>query len=271
MIDDLYAIEKSAYRDSVVHRLDARVKLVIALAGIVAIVAMPYSTRVYELGAILFAFFVVLWICSRLSPLVYLQRLLLILPFGIFLIGFQIFVKNRYYDVFHPIATLPFGIEIYAESVEFASILLVKFIVSISFIILLSSTTKMQDLLEASGRLGLPREFILPLGMMIRYIFVFAEIFGKIRSAMDTRCFDPFDRNLPYRYRLRQLGYTVGMLFIRSYEQGERTYMSMLCRGYGEGGHLHIRSKPIGAKEASFFAGALAFIVLSTVLIYLHP
>ena len=94
MIDDLYAIEKSAYRDSVIHRLDARVKLVIALAGIVAIVAMPYSTRVYELGAILFAFFIVLWICSRLSPLIYLRRLLLILPFGIFLIGFQIFVKN---------------------------------------------------------------------------------------------------------------------------------------------------------------------------------
>jgi cobalt/nickel transport system permease protein len=271
MIDDLYAIEKSAYRDSVIHRMDARVKLIIALAGIVAIVAMPYSTKVLELGAVLFAFFIVLWACSRLSPVVYLRRLLLILPFGFFLIVFQIFLKNRYYDVFHPIATLPFGLEVYAESVEFASILLVKFVVSISFIILLSSTTRMQDLLEASGRLGLPREFILPLGMMIRYIFVFADMFGKIRSAMDTRCFDPFDRALPYRYRLRQLGYTVGMIFIRSYEQGERTYTSMLCRGYGNDACLHIGRKPLRAGEVSFFAGSLALIALSTVLIYLHP
>ena len=271
MIDDLYSIEESAYRDSVIHRLDARVKLLVALAGIVAVVAMPYSTRIYELGAVLFALSLVLWVFSRLSPAIYLRRLALILPFGIFIIGFQVFVKNPYYEVFHPIAVLPFGIAIYAESVEFASILLVKFIVSISFIILLSSTTRMQDLLDAAGRLGLPREFLLPLGMMIRYVFVFADIFGKIRSAMDTRCFDPFDRTLPYRYRFRQLGYTVGMIFIRSYEQGERTYTSMLCRGYGENARLHIGKKPLRTGEASFFAGALAFIVLSTVLIYLHP
>jgi len=271
MIDDLYFIEKHAYKTSIIHRLDARVKLLVTLAAIVAIIAMPYSTKVYELGAVLFALVVVLWACSRLSPAVYIRRLALIMPFGIFLIGFQIFVKNPYYDVFHPIAALPFGIEVYAESVQFASILLVKFIVSISFIILLSSTTRMQDLLEASGRLGLPREFLLPLGMMVRYIFVFADMFSKIRSAMDTRCFDPLDRTLPYRYRLRQLGYTVGMIFIRSYEQGERTYTSMLCRGYGENACLHIGRKPLRAGEVSFFAGSLALIVLSTVLIYLHP
>ncbi len=271
MIDDLYAIEKSAYSDSIIHRLDARVKILVVLAGIVTIVAVPYSVKIYELGAVLFAFLLVLWATSRLSPIVYLRRLALILPFGIFIILFQIFVKNPYYRDFHPITTLPFGIEIYAESVEFASILLVKFIVSISFIILLSSTTKMQDLLDASGRLGLPREFTLPLGMMIRYIFIFADMFGKIRSAMATRSFDPFDRALSYRYRFRQLGYMVGMIFIRSYEQGERTYMSMLCRGYGANASLYIGKKPLSAGEIFFFAGSLALIVLSVVLVYLGP
>ncbi len=271
MIDDLYSIEESAYRDSVIHRLDARVKLLVALVGIVAVVAMPYSTRIYELGAVLFALSLVLWVFSRLSPAIYLRRLALILPFGIFIIGFQVFVKNPYYEVFHPIAVLPFGIAIYAESVEFASILLVKFIVSISFIILLSSTTKMQEMIEAAGRLGLPREFTLTLGMMVRYIFVFADMFGRIRTAMETRCFDPLDRTLPYRYRLHQVGYTVGTIFIRSYEQGERTYTSMLCRGYGANAGLYIGKKPLRAGEVVFFAATLAFIVLSTVLIYLHP
>jgi len=271
MIDDLYFIEKYAYRESVVHRLDARIKLLIALAAIVAIVALPYSTKVYELGAVLAALVVVLWAASRLPPTVYLRRLVLILPFGIFLIGFQVFVKNPYYDVFHTIATLPFGIEVYAESVQFASILLVKFVVSISFIILLSSTTRMQDMIEAAGRLGLPREFTLTLGMMVRYIFVFADMFGRIRTAMETRCFDPLDRTLPYRYRLRQIGYTVGTIFIRSYEQGERTYTSMLCRGYGANASLYIGRKTLRAGESIFFVATLAFIVLSTVLIYLRP
>jgi cobalt/nickel transport system permease protein len=271
MIEDLYYIEKSAYRDSVIHRMDARVKLLITLAVIIAIVAVPYSPKVLSLGAIFLSFFAVLWICSRLSPVVYLRRLALILPFGAFLILFQIFLKNPYYEVFHPIITLPLGIEVYAESVQFASILFAKFIVSISFIILLSSTTRMQDLLDAAGRLGLPAEFTLPLGMMIRYLFVFADIIGKIRSAMDTRCFDPFDRSLPYAYRFRQIGYTIGMIFIRSYEQGERTYTSMLCRGYGSNARLHIAERRLGAGEASFFAGTLIFIVLATVIVYLRP
>ena len=268
MIDDLYFIEKYAYRTSIVHQLDARVKLLIALAAIVTIVAVPYSTRVYELGAVLFALVAALWAASRLPPTVYLKRLALILPFGIFLVAFQVFVKNPYYDVFHTIAVLPFGIEVYAESVEFASVLLVKFIVSVSFIILLSSTTKMQDMIEAAGRLGLPREFTLTLAMMVRYIFVFAEMFTRIRTAMATRCFDPLDRTLPYRYRLNQLGYTVGTIFIRSYEQGERTFTSMLCRGYGANAGLYVRKKPLRTRETVFFVMTLGFIVLSAVLIY---
>ncbi|WP_054848091.1 cobalt ECF transporter T component CbiQ [Methanoculleus chikugoensis] len=275
MIDDLYFIEKYAYRTSIVHRLDARIKLLIALAAIVAMVAMPYSTSVYELGAVLFVLFALLWAASRLPPTVYLKRLALILPFGIFLVGFQVFVKNPYYDIFHTIATLPFGIEVYAESVEFASILLVKFVVSVSFIILLSSTTKMQDMIEAAGRLGLPpREFTLTLAMMVRYLFVFAEMFTRIRTAMATRCFDPpLDRTLPYRYRLHQLGYTVGTIFIRSYEQGERTYTSMLCRG-GYGGAnagLYVKKKPLRTRETVLFIATLGFIVLSAVLIYVQP
>ena len=70
------------------------------------------------------------------------------------------------------------------ESVEFAAILLVKFIVSVSSIILLSSTTKLQDMLEGAGRMGLPAEFALTLGMMIRYLFVFGYIYRKVTSLL---------------------------------------------------------------------------------------
>lgn len=86
MIEDLYSIERSAYGKSVIHRLDARIKLLLALAAIVAIVALPYSTKVYTLGAAFLALFLLLWAASRLSPLVYLRRLALLMPFGIFLV-----------------------------------------------------------------------------------------------------------------------------------------------------------------------------------------
>jgi len=266
MIDDLFLIEKYAYRKSPVHTLDARAKIVVAFAAIIAIVAVPYSTMVYSVGAVFFLFCAVLWGLSGLSPVIYVKRLLVILPFGIFLIVFQIFFKNRYYETFTTLATLPFGIEIYAESVEFASILLIKFLVAVSFIILLSSTTKTQDMLEGAGRLGLPAEFTLVLGMMLRYLYVFGYMIRKMRQSLETRCFDPFDRSLPYRYRLEKLAYAVGTLFIRSYEQGERTYLAMLCRGYGRESHLYISKKPLKSRDWAFLSAGLLLAVATPVL-----
>ncbi len=254
MIEELFSIEKLACGDSRIHRLDARVKIAGFFALILGIVAFPYTPAVYSVAIAFFIVFLVLWVFSGLPPRVYARRLVMILPFGIFLIAFQIFFENRFYTEFHPIVTFPFGIHIYAESVQFATILLVKFLVCISFIILLSSTTRVQDLLEGAGRLGLPAEFTLILGMMVRYLFVFGYMYRKVNHALQTRCFDPLNRHLPYRYRLQVLGNAIGTMFIRSYEQGERTYTSMLCRGYGRESHLYITPRPLAMGEAAILA-----------------
>ncbi|MFA5348203.1 MAG: cobalt ECF transporter T component CbiQ [Methanoregula sp.] len=261
MIEELFYIEKSAYKDSHIHRIDARVKIVCAFSLIIAMVAVPYSPLVFWVGAIFFLFFLGIWLMSRLPVTILVKRLALVLPFGLFIIIFQIFFTNRYYTVFHVIANLPFGIHIYAESLEFATILFVKFIVSVSSIILLSSTTKLQDMLEGAGRMGLPAEFALTLGMMIRYLFVFGYIYRKVNESLATRCFDPFDPCLPYMYRLKQVGYTIGSIFIRSYEQGERVYTSMLCRGYGSDSHIFIIKKPMKRMDWIEFALCMVFII----------
>jgi cobalt/nickel transport system permease protein len=179
MIEELFEIERDAYKNSVIHRLDARVKIAIAFAAIIALVAVPYSTMIYTVGAIFFVFFFFLWCCSRLPLGVYAKRLLSILPLWGIIIFFQIFVKNKYYTDYTVVVSLPLGINIYAQSIEFAFILLVKFIVTVSFIILLSSTTRMPDLLEGASRMGLPAEFALALGMMIRYLFVFGYMYRR--------------------------------------------------------------------------------------------
>jgi cobalt/nickel transport system permease protein len=261
MIEEIFHIEKQTYKDSFIHRLDARVKIILAFAVIIAIVAVPYSTIVYTVGIIFFVFFMGLWILSRLSPAVYLRRLAEIIPLWGIVIFFQIFLRNKYYTEYHALLTLPFGIAIYSESVTFAFILLVKFVISISFIILLSSTTKIQDMLEGATRLGLPADFALILGMMIRYLFIFGYIYRKVTESLVTRCFDAFDRKLSYRYRIRQLGYTIGTMFIRAYEQGERVYISMLCRGYGRHSFLYVRKKPLSRGDIAFLSLSMAFII----------
>jgi cobalt/nickel transport system permease protein len=269
MIEELFYIEKSAYRDSFIHQLDARVKIVGMIALIIAMVAIPYSPLVFTIGALFLVFLGVLWASSGLPWQIYAKRLLMVLPFGLFIILFQIFFTNRFYTVFHVIANLPFGIHIYAESVQFACILLVKFVVCVSAIILLSSTTKLHDILEGAGRMGLPPEFALTFGMMIRYLFVFGYIYRKINESLATRCFDPFNSALSYRYRMKQIGYTVGTIFIRSYEQGERVYTSMLCRGYGKNSHIFITKKPLQANEWAFLSFSLVFVIAVPVTIWL--
>jgi cobalt/nickel transport system permease protein len=269
MIEEIFHIEKQTYKDSFIHRLDARVKIILAFAVIIAIVAVPYSTIVYTVGIIFFVFFMGLWILSRLSPAVYLRRLAEIIPLWGIVIFFQIFLRNKYYTEYHALLTLPFGIAIYSESVTFAFILLVKFIISISFIILLSSTTKIQDMLEGATRLGLPADFALILGMMIRYLFVFGYIYRKVTESLVTRCFDAFDRKLSYRYRIRQLGYTIGTMFIRAYEQGERVYTSMLCRGYGRDSYLFVRKKPLHRSDVAFLSMSMIVVIAIPVIVWL--
>jgi len=269
MIEELFTIERDAYKDSVIHRLDARVKITIAFAAIIALVAVPYSPMIFTVGAIFFGFFCILWLCTRLSLVIYAKRVLSIVPLWGIIIFFQIFLKNKYYTDYTVVMSLPFGINIYAQSIEFAFILLVKFVICISFIILLSSTTKMHEMLEGAARMGLPAEFALALGMMIRYLFVFAYMFRKINETLKTKCFDAFDRHLPFLYRLRQLGYTMGTMFIRSYEQGERVYTSMLCRGYGRDSYLFVAKKPLRHGEWAFLSLSLIFIIAVPLTIWL--
>jgi cobalt/nickel transport system permease protein len=269
MIEELFYVEKSAYKDSPIHRLDARVKIICAFSFIIALVAVPYSRMVFVVGGIFFLILLGIWVMSRLPFAIIVRRIALILPFGLFIIVFQIFFTNPYYEIFHSISDLPFGLHIYAESVEFAMILFVKFIVCVSSIILLSSTTKLQDMLEGAGRMGLPAEFALTLGMMIRYLFVFGYIFRKINESLATRCFDPFNPALPYLYRMKQVGYTIGTIFIRSYEQGERVYTSMLCRGYGSDSHIFLIKKPLERMEWIEFGVCMFLIITIPVSVWL--
>ena len=117
--------------------------------------------------------------------------------------------------------------------------------------------------------MGLPAEFALALGMMIRYLFVFGYMYRKVNETLKTKCFDVFDRHLPYRYRLQQLGYTIGTMFIRSYEQGERVYTSMLCRGYGSESYLFVVKKTLKGYEWAFLLGSLIFVISVPMTIWL--
>ncbi len=230
-------IERESYKNSPVHRLDPRIKLLFALAVVIYVVSLP---RIDEKNIVrLFAievYLLLLVLVAGLDLKYFFLRILAILPFGLGIALLQPFLRPSFIESYTPYPLdLPFGLSITYEGLAFGSTLLAKFLVCITAVILLSSTTRLRDMVAAADRIGIPREFTLLLSMMVRYLFLFWAMLKRIRVAQETRLFNIWNRDVPRKWIIKQIGHSISAIFVRSYEQGEKTYISMLCRGYGSG------------------------------------
>ena len=126
---------------------------------------------------------------------------------------------------------------------------------------LLSSVTPMQELINSARKLGVPREFSMLLSLTLRYLFFFYDELRRIRNAQKTRCFDIRNKKTAYMWRLKKVGETIGMMFLRSYEQGEKVYFSMLSRGYSDNSNLYDENNKLNFKDFTFIAITLSLII----------
>ena len=91
----------------------------------------------------------------------------------------------------------------------------------------LAATTEPADVLAGLQRLRMPSLIVEIMGFMIRYLDVVTADLGRMLTAMRSRGVDPRSpRHWP------ALARTLGALFVRSYERGERVHLAMLSRGY---------------------------------------
>ena len=107
----------------------------------------------------------------------------------------------------------------------------------------------------------MPREFAMIFSLFIRYLFMFYDELHKILNAQKSRNFDIFNKKTTYMWRMKQLAYTIAMMFLRSYERGETVYFSMLSRGYSENSHIYTDNNKLGLRDFSFIGITLSFIV----------
>ena len=81
---------------------------------------------------------------------------------------------------------------------------------------------------HALERLRAPRKLVQVLLFTVRYIAVFEQEYGELRRAMIMRGFRPqFDR-----HTLRSFGHLVGMLLVRALDRSERIQAAMRCRAF---------------------------------------
>lgn len=113
------------------------------------------------------------------------------------------------------------------ESIVQCVYIIVQCMAAFGYLIFISVTTPMPELLTALKKLRIPDFFVDMMGLVYRYIFVLIETAEQIKYAQECR--------LGYRdiktsfYSAAQL---ISNLFIRTYKQAERTYTAMESRGY---------------------------------------
>lgn len=103
----------------------------------------------------------------------------------------------------------------------------VKVALSLLMLNLLVLTTPIPALLQAFTALGAPSLLVAIGASMYRYLSLLVGEFAAMHRAATAR-----NLTLTPRTARLVLGNTIGVLFVRTYERGERIYQAMLARGY---------------------------------------
>lgn len=245
---DLRHLDLLAAKDSAIHRLDPRIKLLAAFSFILAVVSFDR----YALSGLV-PFFVLLLAVSSVAGLpsgLLARKALLVLPFAA-LIG----AANPLLDqtVLLQLGTVKIG----GGWFSFASIIM-RALLSAAAAIILVAVTGVPAIGEGLGRLGMPQALVVQLLFMYRYLFVLAEEAAHATRARTLRSFGrrgmgpgPFAAMAAH-------------LLLRSWERAERIHCAMVARGFAGQFRSNLRGR-IGLEELAallLFAGGCLLLRL---------
>jgi len=214
-------IDKFAYQDSVIHRLDSRAKFLVTLLFTVFVISLPRSSvsilACYAVGP-----FAVLVIAGIPLKFVF-KQILLVSSFVIVLA-----LTCPLYD--KTAVTISFGPLLWHSSLGWLRCfsILSKFTVTMLALIALVSTTRFSDLLAGLVKLGVPVILTVQLGFLYRYIFILIDRAHHILRARTCRKL----RNLGFKVELKTAASMLGSLLIRSIDTAEKVNIAMQARGF---------------------------------------
>ncbi len=216
---------------SAIHRLDPRVKFVLAVAFILTAALTPSGA--WPVYVLLFALAMGVIVLSELGVGFVFRRAVLALPFV--LAALPVIFTLPGVPLFS-LSLGSWGLTATADGVErFVSIALKSWI-SVQIAIVLSSSTPFPELMVAMRAARVPRLLVSIFGLMWRYLFVLADEAMRLLRARSARS---GATGLPgmkvggsISWRGRVAGGMAGNLFLRAIERSDRIYVAMLSRGY---------------------------------------
>ncbi|MEB3309241.1 MAG: cobalt ECF transporter T component CbiQ [Snowella sp.] len=214
-----FQLDQDSHHLTLWHRLAPQIRLLCALLFVFFTSFTPNghweTWKIYGLGLIL------LILASKVSLSVLLQRVAIESAFiGVVLLG----------TLFRDGGEILWQwgwFRITTEGVTVLGSVSFKAILCLLMLNLLVLTTPITQLLSALTILKTPPLLVAILSSMYRYLGLLIEEAETMRRAA-------LSRNLMNNAQWQRLiiGNTIGLLFIRTYQRGERVYQAMLARGY---------------------------------------
>lgn len=200
---EAYHLDYYSHLDSPIHRIPASTKLAAALVLLFLILAIPLSWSLFFYGT---AILLVVVTAMSHVPLRFVIRRLAWLELVIVgMAASRLFGENGVHAFFSLVITAT---------------------LCTATMLVLSCTTRFDQILSTLSALGLPPLLVTTLGLMYRYLFVLSEEASRMKRARMARTFNPA------RGRVwRSLASVIAQLFVRSAERAQRIHSAMLARG----------------------------------------
>ena len=229
-----------SFRDTFVHRLDARNKIFLMVLCMVAIFFQfkMWSTALF-LSGLYFIALIILMIISKVNILQLFKSLAGMWLFIIILMAIYIFIPNNnyYLPVAFKIASLQVKWDAFCQS----GYIVLRLIMMISLTMVLTSTTKPMDMTYAFEWFLSPLKLIKParfvaheiamtLSIALRFIPTLLEETERIMKAQASRGVD-FNRGGLFK----RFGAVIALiipLFVSALERSEELANAMIVRGY---------------------------------------
>nr|WP_048056464.1 cobalt ECF transporter T component CbiQ [Methanocaldococcus fervens] len=191
---------------------------------------------------------------AKVPKKVYLTLFLPVVGFGLFTLVFMGFWYGE--EIICSFKILNFTVGFYKDGLGMGLLVFSRMLGGVASTLFLALTTPMTEIFYILRSLGLPSVVVDIAMMMYRYIFVLLDELIKMQNAQETRL---GYRNLKTAYK--SLGMLASHLFIRTWEKGERLFITMSSRCYD--GEL----KPLGEIENPKLIYIIGIVLFEIILI----
>jgi cobalt/nickel transport system permease protein len=214
--------EEYASANGFFQSLDPRVKIISFLLFIIQALLTASIASLF----LLYAFCLFLALISKINLGFFLKRTWIFIPlFSLFIALPAIFNPGQALWSWN---ILGLKLVVTRQGLEGAIIFVARVVTCISWVVLLSLTTKHFSLLKALRIFKIPQVFVMILGMSYRYIYLFVGIIQDTYLAIKSR----IGSGVEYRKGQDIVAWNIVSLWERSSGLNEEVYKAMLSRGY---------------------------------------